>query len=178
LKVVILAQDETHVRVEYPSVRVVCPVDEKPKIKANWNKNLKTSVHGCIDNDGKWTITLENAANRETFCRHLDKVVENYPEYQVFFILTDRATYHRGEMVREHIYKLRKQGYNIKLVHFPRYSPDLNPIEQKWRTFKRDIHNKIITIKKELTAAIEDGVTAISTASKGLLSKYFPMIFG
>ncbi len=60
LKVVVLAQDETHVQVKFPSIRVVCPKDEKPKIKANWDMNLRTSVHGCIDNEGKWTITQED----------------------------------------------------------------------------------------------------------------------
>ncbi len=177
LKVVVLAQDESHIRVEYPNIRVVCPKDEKPKIKANWDKNLKTSIHGCIDNEGKWTITQEDTANRETFCKHLDKVVENYPEYQVFILLVDNATYHRGDMVREHIYKLRGQGKNIKLVHFPRYSSDLNPIEQEWRPFKKEIHNKIIMVKEKLISAVAEGIEAIST-SKGLLSKYFPVLFG
>jgi hypothetical protein len=178
LKVIVLAQDESHVRVEYPNIRVVCPKDEKPRIKANWNKNLKTSIHGCIDDAGKWTFTQENTANRETFCRHLDKIVENYPEYRVFMILIDNSTYHDGDMVREHIYRLRAQGKNIKLIHFPKYCSNLNPIEEEWRPFKRSLHNKIILITEELTTAVVDGIAAISTASKGLLSKYFPILFG
>lgn len=177
LKVVVLAQDETHVQVKFPSIRVVCPKDEKPKIKANWDMNLRTSVHGCIDNEGKWTITQEDTANRETFCRHLDKVIENYTEYQVFMLLVDNAKYHRGDIVREHIYKLRGQGKNIKLVHFPRYSSNLNPIEQEWRSFKKEIHNKIIMVKGKLNSAVAEGIAAIST-SKGLLSEYFPVLFG
>jgi len=93
-------------------------------------------------------------------------------------ILIDNSTYHDGDMVREHIYRLREQGKNIKLIHFPRYCSNLNPIEEEWRPFKRDIHNKIILIKEELTSAVVDGIAAISTASKGLLSKYFPILFG
>jgi transposase len=178
LKVIVLVQDESHVRVGYPNIRVVCPKDEKPRIKANWDKNLKTSIHGCIDNEGKWTITQEDTANRESFCRHMDKIVENYPDYQVFMILIDNATYHRGDIVREHIYKLRGQGKNIKLIRFPRYCSDLNPIEEEWRPFKRGLHNQIILIKEELTSAVVDGIAAISAASKGLLSKYFPILFG
>ncbi len=165
-------------RVEYPNIRVVCPIDEKPKIKANWDKNLKTSIHGCIDDEGKWTVTQENTANRETFCRHMDKIVENYPEHQVFMMLIDNSTYHDGDIVREHIYKLRMQGKNIKLIHFPKYSSNLNPIEQEWRPLKRCVHNTIITIQKELTSAVDKGIAAISIASKDLLSKNFPMLFG
>ncbi len=115
--------------------------------------------------------------NRETFCRHLDKVVENYPEYRVFMLLVDNAKYHQGDIVKEHIYKLRGQGKNIKLVHFPRYSSDLNPIEQEWRPFKKEIHNNIILVKEKLTSAVAEGIVALS-APKGLLSKYFPILFG
>lgn len=138
---------------------MVCPKDEKPKIKANWN------------------ITQEDTANGKTFCKHLDKVVENYPEYQVFMLLVDNAKYHQGDIVREYIYKLRGQGKNIKLVHFPRYSSNLNPIEQEWRPFKKEIHNKIIMVKEKLISAVAEGIAAISTSS-GLLSKYFPVLLG
>src|SRR3972149_4545579 len=177
LKVIVLAQDESHVRVQYPNIRVVCPKDEKPRIKANWDKNLKTSIHGCIDNEGKWTITQEDTANQETVCKHLDKVIENYPEYQVFMLLVDNAKYHRGDIITEHIYKLRGQGKNIKLVHFPGYSSDLNPIEQEWKSFKKQTYKKTITVKEKLISAVAEGIAAMSTP-KGLLSKYFPVLFG
>jgi len=38
-------QEITHVRVEYPNIRIVCLSNEKPIIKANWNKNLKASIY-------------------------------------------------------------------------------------------------------------------------------------
>ncbi len=93
-------------------------------------------------------------------------------------ILIDNSTYHDGDMVREHIYTLRMQGKNIKLIYFPKYCSNLNPIEEEWRPLKRDIHNEIILIKEELISAVADGIAALSTASKGLLSKYFPILFG
>jgi transposase len=85
---------------------------------------------------------------------------------------------HDGDIVREHIYKLRAQGKNIKLIRFPRYCSNLNPIEEEWRPFKRDLHNQIILVKEQLTSAVVDGIATISNASKGLLSKYFPILFG
>lgn len=139
--------------------------------------NLGASVHGCIDNEGKWTITQEDTVNRETFYRPLDKVIENYPEYQVFMLLADNAKYHQGDIIREHIYKLSGQGKNIKLVHFSRYSSNLNPIEQEWKSFKKEIHNKIIMVKGKLISTVTEGIASISTP-KGLLSEYFPVLFG
>ena len=68
------SQDETHVKVKYPLFWIVCPKDEKPRVKANWAPNPRTSVHGCIDNDGKLTTIEEDRANGETRCKFLEAV--------------------------------------------------------------------------------------------------------
>jgi len=164
--------------VEYPSFRIVCPKDEKPRVKANWAPNLRTSVHGCIDNDGRLTTSQKDRANGETFCNFLEAVAVQNSEYQVFMMFIDRATYHRSKRVREHIYELRREGYNFKLIWLPRYSPDLSPIEQLWRPFKRGIHNRIINTKEELRLAVSAEIDVLSMKSKGFLSNYFPILFG
>lgn len=163
---------------EYPLFRIVCPKDEKPRVKANWAPNLRTSVHGCIDNDGKLTTIEEDRANGETFCKFLEAVAVQNSEYQVFMMFIDRATYHRSKRVREHIYELRREGYNFKLIWLPRYSPDLSPIEQLWRPFKRGIHNRIINTKEELRLAVSAEIEVLSMKSKGFLSNYFSILFG
>lgn len=98
--------------------------------------------------------------------------------YQVFMMFLDRVSYHRAKIVREHIYYLRCQGYNFKLIWLPRYSPDLNPIEQKWRPFKKGIHNRLIDSMVELQSAVDKELNALSMKSKNFLSNYFPILFG
>jgi len=164
--------------VEYPSFRIVCPKDEKPRVKANWAPNLRTSVHGCIDNDGRLTTSQKDRANGETFCKFLETVAVQNSEYQVFMMFIDRATYHRSKRVREHIYELRREGYNFKLIWLPRYFPDLSPIEQLWRPFKRGIHNRIINTKEELRLAVSAEIDVLSMKSNGFLSNYFSILFG
>lgn len=173
-----MVEDETHVKVEYPNIRIVCPANEKSKIMANWISNIKTSVHGYMDNNGRLITNEEDTANTETFCRFLDKIANDNPNYQVFMILIDGAKYHKNDKVREHIYKLRGQGKNFKLIWLPRYSPELSPIEQLWRPFKRRVHNRIITTKQKLLSVVKEEVAALSTTREGLLSKYFPILFG
>jgi hypothetical protein len=77
--------------------------------------------------------------------------------------------------------KNRRENKTLKREVFPkdlpRYCSNINPIEQEWRSFKKEIHNKIIMLKEKLASAVTDGIAAISTP-KGLLSKYFPIIFG
>jgi len=130
-----------------------------------------------MDDEGRLITTEEDTANTETFCRFLDKVANDDPEYQVFMMLIDRAKYHTNDQVREHIYELRRQGKNFKLIWLPRYSPELNPIEQIWKPFKREVHNRIITTKQKLLSVVKEEVAALSTTGKRLLSKYFPVLF-
>jgi transposase len=144
---------------------------------ANWISGIKTSVHGCIDDEGRLITSEEDTANTETFCRFLDKVANDNPEYQVFMMLIDRAKYHTNDKVREHIYELRSHARNFKLIWLPRYSPELSPIEQLWKPFKREVHNRIITTKQKLLSVVKGEVAALSTTRKGLLSKYFPVLF-
>ena len=178
LKVLVLSQDEKHIWVDYPSFRIVCPEDEKPRIKANWNPHIRTSILGSIDNEGKLVSIEEDTANAETYCKFMDKIVESYPEYQVFMIFVDRASYHRAKLVREHIYELRRQGKNFKFIWLPRYSPEMSPIEQLWKPFGRNVHSKIINAKSRLVSVVTHELNVMSQSAKGLLAKYFPIMFG
>jgi putative transposase len=40
---------------------------------------------------------------------------------------------------------------NIKLIYLPSYSPNLNPIEQVWRTLKLELYTKYIKSIEFLT---------------------------
>lgn len=159
-------------------MRIVYPKDEKSRIKANWAPKIRTSIHGCIDNEGEITITKEDRANGTTFCKFLEEIVKQYPGYQVFMIFIDRIPYHRSKMVREYIYNLRNRGYNFKLIWLPRYSPNLNPIEEEWRPIKKRVHNKVITTIDEMQSAIDEEIHELSGNCAGILSSYFPTLFG
>ena len=45
-------------------------------------------------------------------------------------------------------------GNNIRLVHLPPYSPDLNPIEQVWRAIKQEVSATFVTGYEHMTAKI------------------------
>ena len=51
-------------------------------------------------------------------------------------IVMDNATFH----YKSRLYELCKNANkNLKLVFFPPYSPDLNPIEKYWSTLKKKL---------------------------------------
>jgi len=178
LKVIVLSQDEKQIWVDYPSFRIVCPEGEKPRIKANWDPYIRTSIHGSIDNEGELVSIEEDTANAETYCKFMDAIVEHYSEYQVFMTFVDRASYHRAKLVREDVYELRRQGKNFKFIWLPRYSPELSPIEQLWKPLRRNVHNTVINAKNRLISVVKQELNLVSQSAKGLLAKYFPIIFG
>ena len=52
---------------------------------------------------------------------------------------------------------------DIEFVRLPPYSPDLNPVKECWRQLKERLRNRFFESKEELEAAIQEGLTTIST---------------
>lgn len=71
-------------------------------------------------------------------------------------LLLDNARWHKGQLVKKFLSEKRGR---IKLVNFPPYSPELNPVEQCWREIKKKISNKFYNnteeMKEELNNSIE-----------------------
>ena len=125
-----------------------------------------SSIHGSIDNTGGLVNIEEDTANVATYCKFMDEIVKHYPEYHVFMMFVDRASYHRAKLVREHIYQLRRQGKNFKLIWLPRYSPEMNPIEQLWKPFGRNVHSKVINAKHKLISVVKQELNLVSPSAK------------
>ena len=64
-------------------------------------------------------------------------------------VILDNFRTHHAKKVREEAEKL-----NISLVYLPPYSPDLNPIENVWKSVKRVISEKSPLNVEELKEAI------------------------
>jgi transposase len=67
-------------------------------------------------------------------------------------LILDNATFHKSSKTRELI-----ESANCKLLYLPPYSPDFNPIEQKWSHVKnqvKKIRNKFEDFTKCLDAAL------------------------
>jgi len=82
------------------------------------------------------------------------------------------------KLVREDVYELRREGKNFKFIWLPRYSPELSPIEQLWKPLRRNVHNTVINAKNRLISVVKQELNLVSQSAKGLLAKYFPIIFG
>ena len=97
---------------------------------------VKAKVTGFYSLNGESVIEFSES-NRSDFISFLRKIRDANPEKRIVVILDNFRTHH-AKKVREEAEKL-----NISLVYLPPYSPDLNPIENVWKSIKRVVSENL-----------------------------------
>lgn len=57
------------------------------------------------------------------------------------FLITDSAPWHKGREV-EHFLRTNKKTF--KMLYFPIYTPELNPVEQCWKPARKILSNRLL----------------------------------
>jgi transposase len=70
--------------------------------------------------------------------RFVRVLLKKYPRLILF---VDNAPWHRGKIIKRFC---RKRSKTLRLVYFPPYSPELNPVEQCWKVTKQAISNRVL----------------------------------
>jgi transposase len=116
------------------------------KIKAE-NFALNFIKKFNIDLDKK---TITNYAKLKDFAKNeelMDEKIGNYfPDEKRIVIVLDNSSVHIAYLIR-----IIAKILNIKLIFLPSYSPNLNPIENVWRTLKNELYSKYIESEEFLT---------------------------
>lgn len=97
----------------------------------DWGAKGRTNVIGALLGSFLLTVTLfETTINTVIFNQWvLQDLIPKLPPESV--VVLDNATFHKG---LEMINALESLGHTV--LYLPPYSPDLNPIEQKWAQAK------------------------------------------
>jgi transposase len=104
---------------------------------ARWRTdNRKLSVFGAMLLNGRDVAMISEGSKAGDFIRFLGAVRRENPENTLLLIL-DNARIHHAKAV-----KRKCRGINVRLVHLPPYSPDLNPIEFAWKDSKKRLAMK------------------------------------
>jgi transposase len=97
----------------------------------NWGSKGRTNVIGALMEDRLFAIgILTGSVNTAVFSIWVEEsLLPNLPEKSV--LVMDNAAFHKGGGMQKSI---KDAGHT--LLYLPPYSPDLNPIEQKWAQVK------------------------------------------
>lgn len=112
----------------------------KPRISKNTSK-YRANTFGFYPVNGKEVLDFKEFSKAPQVCEFLRLIREKNPARHILIII-DNARAHIAKKTREYAKKL-----NMTLVFLPPYSPDLNPIEQIWKSIRRKISQ--IFVKSE-----------------------------
>jgi len=143
---IVLAADEMILSTQTTFQKIWLPSGKYPKVEvANTRKNK--SIYGFLNiKTGKEHAFISEKQDMYTTKRMLSKIRLIYPKKKNktnklqgknILILWDNPGWHRGSAVTDYI---KKDG-KIKVLYFPRYSPEENPQEHVWKEGRGKVTN-------------------------------------
>lgn len=118
-----------------------------PVVETNSTKKRK-SLYGFLNlKTGKQHAFMTDWQNMYITVDVLKQLREVYPS-QPLLIIWDNCGWHRGSEVQKWI----RRDKHTKTLHFPPYTPDLNPQEHVWKAGRKaTTHNQHITDIEQTT---------------------------
>lgn len=138
----ILFMDETGFYQRQSYQRSWSPVGKPCYAKIEANKGKRLNLIGAMSMAEFKLIapvTFEGGCKRDTVENWLHTLGQSLPKHELDsypqrFLIMDNARFHRGGNLNQ----IAKQ-YNLTLLYLPPYSPELNPIENKWAVVKQNV---------------------------------------
>ena len=123
--------DESGFQDDMPRRYGYAPTSKRAIGSYDWHSKKRTNVIGALLGKALLTVALFttniNGAIFSTWV--VQDLIPKLPPKSV--IVMDNATFHKGEDMQQ---ALESEGHT--LLYLPSYSPDLNPIENKWAQAK------------------------------------------
>lgn len=144
---VILTEDEMVLSTQTTTQKVWLQAGAYPKIEVS-NTRENRSVYGFLDvKTGQEHAWKTKRQNMYETVKILKKLRRRYPKQKIL-LLWDSAPWHLGSKVKEW---LADDG-QIKILPFPRYSPEENPQEHVWKAGRSAVtHNRFLADIDEAT---------------------------
>ena len=143
----VLVEDECRVERESGLQKIWYQRGRYPDIKVDQQKeaisyygalNVKTGK--CHIRDTDW----QNSVETVQFLLRLERIYQG----KKVLLIWDGAPWHRGK-VKEYL-AIGEKKWQLELMYFPPYSPDMNPQEQVWKEGrKHTTHNQEKTFKEK-----------------------------
>ena len=141
--------DETWVKTNMEPLRGWAPLGERLIAKVphgHWKTSTFIAALRCDRIEAPWI--LDGPINAEAFRTYVGKILT--PTLKPGdLVIMDNLGSHKGKAVRQAI-----RAAGAKLIFLPKYSPDLNPIEQVFAKLKHLLRNAAARTIETLTAAV------------------------
>jgi transposase len=107
-------------------------------------------VYSAVSTHGDNFSLIADGVNKEYMQVFLNEFAKTLTKHIIFVM--DNAGWHNGLKIPE----------NIKIMHLPPYSPELNPVERLWRYLKDNtLKNKVYDTLNELESVVSSFITSI-----------------
>lgn len=113
-------------------------------------EKIRANTFGIFAVNGNSIVTFRERSKQEDIREVLKEFRRANPNKRLVIVL-DNFSSHHAMLVREYA---AENG--IRFAYLPPYSPDLNPIEQVWRTIKREVAATFIAGREHLMATITE----------------------
>jgi len=141
--------DETWIKTNMEPLRGWAPLGERLIAKAphgHWKTSTFIAALRCDRIEAPWI--LDGPIDAEAFKAYVEKVLT--PTLRPGdLVIMDNLGSHKGKAVRQAI-----RAAGAKLIFLPKYSPDLNPIEQVFAKLKHLLRKAAARTIETLTAAV------------------------
>ena len=141
--------DETWIKTNMEPLRGWAPLGERLVAKVphgHWKTSTFVAALRCDRIEAPWI--LDGAINGEAFKTYVERVLA--PTLRPGdLVIMDNLRSHKGKEVRQAI-----RAAGARLIFLPKYSPDLNPIEQVFAKLKHLLRNAAARTIETLTAAV------------------------
>src|SRR5215510_1532358 len=131
----LMFQDEARFGRISTSRRCWCPKPHRPLCRTMICQDY-TYAYGAVSlPDGQWDSLVLPYADSICMQILLDEISARYPKEKILMI-ADGAGWHRS--------KALKIPKNIKMLHLPSYSPELNPVENIWEELREKFFGNLV----------------------------------
>jgi len=148
------------------------PPKERPSVPSQLIREYKTVYGAVCPETGEAFYQVYKGSNKENMSSFLKNLSEKFPEYIILLVL-DNASWHMTQEQNSKRHRKNKDAKvefktpemlsipgNIRIIHLPPRTPELNPIEVIWREirkrgFKNIIFNKLKDVVDKFFEVVE-----------------------
>lgn len=107
-----------------------------------------------------FVVQFSKKQNQQTYLRFLKKLLKRWGRVCLF---VDNARWHTGSHVTEF---LKKHPRTFKVIYFPKYNPEINPVEPCWKPARQTLGNRLLHTIPSMTYHLRKTFTNLHNTPK------------